>query len=143
MHLLLTSPQSRSLYSTFSNVRARLEKKIINSDNDTRFVLDTALLRYIREFDSLLRHPEVRCCRDPSIHLPEVDEQSVTGKLLKRMKKQIKAICVLADVVYIDPPANANEAEILARAQKVLNLLFDLITPPSSSPASDCATDSE
>ncbi|CAI2347341.1 unnamed protein product [Caenorhabditis sp. 36 PRJEB53466] len=143
MPQLFISPQARSLYGTFADVRTRLKEKIINSDNDTRVVLDGAVFQYIGELDSLLQHPSVRGHRDPTMRTPIVHVHSTTGVLLKRMKRQIKAICTLADVVHIDPPANANEAEVLSRAQQVLNLLYDTITPPSSSSGSDCTTDSD
>ncbi|CAI4228832.1 unnamed protein product [Auanema sp. JU1783] len=101
-------------------------------DVESRVVLDASILQYVRELEVLLQNPNVRGNLDPTMRLPVVDEDSTVGVLLKRMKNQIKAVCVLSDVVYIDPPANPNENDTIARARRIVNLLYDAISPPSS-----------
>ncbi|CAI4231409.1 unnamed protein product [Auanema sp. JU1783] len=126
------SRQAASIDSVFLRFCKDFKEKYINSDRDKRAVLDETILNYVEELDDLLHRDAIRGQRDPRTREPEVNIDSATGKILKRMKRQMKAICILADMVHDGPPANESEDTLISRAAQMLHDIYKLIIPPSS-----------
>ncbi|CAI4224010.1 unnamed protein product [Auanema sp. JU1783] len=139
----LISIEARNLRVLFRDVRGRIEEKNIGMDTETLIVVKEAIFHNIVKINNLLRHPSIRGHVDPSILEPEVHVGSSFKHLLRRLERQVKAACILADVAHLGPAANPTEAEALSRISEILEQLYDTISPASSRSGSDTATESD
>ncbi|CAI4232927.1 unnamed protein product [Auanema sp. JU1783] len=121
------SPEAVSLRSTFKVLRTDYIKKYFYSHHDPLL-------------DELLYRDSVRGNRDPRTRTPEVNSKTPAGILLKRMRRQIKAVCILAEMVHDGPPANESEAALLSRAIEMLTELGNTVKLIPGFP--DCQADS-
>ncbi|CAI4224943.1 unnamed protein product [Auanema sp. JU1783] len=135
------SVTGRALYGYFLNVKYKILEKQRRMDLDTQKVLGSTLYNKIREIEDALRNQRVRIHLDPSFASPDVTERSVFEALLLRLKRQIDASCVLADLCSLGPAANAEESAALSTAESVLDLLDQAISPVSSLDGSNTESD--
>ncbi|CAI4231759.1 unnamed protein product [Auanema sp. JU1783] len=112
-------------------------------DRDTRDVVITALVGNITEINTLLRHPSVRGYLDTSIGRPEIDETSSLNDIVRRLKRQVRRACILADTTHTGPEANIWETEALTRTSEILEQTFDDIYQAPSCNGSYTATASD
>ncbi|CAI4230431.1 unnamed protein product [Auanema sp. JU1783] len=106
------SDQASSLYKLYLNVKTSIEAKMVSYEGDTRAVLAGSLRHYVAVLDNLIHRPSVRGSRDSSLRTPEVNEDWTISQSLKRMKYQVKAICLIIDPGEADPPTSREEDEL-------------------------------
>ncbi|CAI4229031.1 unnamed protein product [Auanema sp. JU1783] len=74
---------------------------------------------------------------------PDVDESCSMNMILFRLKKQVHAASILADVCHQGPPANENEQIALTEIERMLHSIQEVISPVSSLAGSGTESDSE
>ncbi|CAD6200147.1 unnamed protein product [Caenorhabditis auriculariae] len=125
------SENARRIQRKFKDVHAHITSKYYRGlDMDTQEVYNDALIQSIEEID-------VRGHNDPTILSPNVNNRSSTLRIVRRLERQINALCILADIAELGPEPNADEARVLSRGEQLIDRLYETISPEVSLRGSD------
>ncbi|CAI4228257.1 unnamed protein product [Auanema sp. JU1783] len=118
----------------FNEVHNNLRMKFMEmemSSNALR-VYSAALYDSIEEINRLIVNPLVRDHKEPNLLKPEVNANSPAKLLLQRLRRQVRATCMIADDIQNGSEANATEAEVLTVVEQELDKLYDILSPDTS-----------